>query len=77
MTEEQINHALRQRYGCLQSDIDDESREPERLILDALQTGPCWLDSNNEYSRSITARFRLLLSGQIEKDPNGWRLSKT
>lgn len=77
MTEEQINHALRRRYGFPQDTIDDPDREPEQVILDELQAGPSWLDCLCACGRCITARHRLLLSGQIEPDPHGWRLSKT
>jgi hypothetical protein len=77
MAEEQINHALRRRYGCPQDTIDDPDREPEQVILDELQAGPSWLDCLCACGRCITARHRLLLSGQIEPDPHGWRLSKT
>jgi len=75
MTEEQINHALRRRYGFPQDTIDDPDREPEQVILDELQAGPSWLDCLCACGRCITARHRLLLSGQIEQDPHGWRLS--
>ena len=76
MTEEQINRALRTRYGCRQSDIDDPSRDPEQEILTELQAGPSWLDCLCACGRCITARHRLILSGQIEKDPNGWRIKQ-
>jgi len=77
MTEEQINHALRRRYGCPQDTIDDPDREPEQVILDELQAGPSRLDCLCACDRCNTARFRLILSGQIEQDSHGWRLSKT
>ena len=77
MTEEQINHKLRHVYGCRSEDINDPGREPEQAILFALETGNSWLTRFLRDDRDITARFRLLLSGQIEKDPNGWRISKT
>jgi hypothetical protein len=77
MTEEQINHALRQRYGCRSEDINDPRYHAELSILDALYRGPSWLEFTHYSERLICARFRLILSGQIEQDPNGWRLSKT
>ena len=76
MTEEQIDHALRQRYGCRNEDINDPSREPEAEILAHLERGPCWLTHIFFKPRQNVARFRLLLSGQIEQDPNGWRIKQ-
>jgi len=77
MTEEQVNHKLRVVYGCSSEDINDPSREPEAALLAHLEREPCWLTHIYSDPRQITARFRLILSGQIEQDPNGWRLSKT
>jgi hypothetical protein len=77
MTEEQINHKLRHVYGCRSEDISDPGREPEQAILRELQIAPNWLTTWFHSPRDIVARFRLLLSGQIEKDPHGWRISKT
>ena len=77
MTEEQINHKLRHVYGCRSEDINDPRREPEQAILDELQSGPSWLDEYMFHDRDKVARYRLILSGQIERDPNGWRISKT
>ena len=77
MTEEQINHALRQRYGCRTEDIHDPSREPEALLLAHLEREPCWLTHIYSDPRQIVARYRLILSGQIEQDPHGWRLSNS
>ena len=76
MTEEQINHKLRHVYGCRFEDINDPSREPEAALLAQLEREPCWPTHIYSDPRQIVARFRLLLSGQIEQDPNGWRLSK-
>jgi hypothetical protein len=77
MTEEQINHKLRHVYGCRSEDINDPSREPEAEILARLELGPCWLTHIYYSQRAIVARYRLILSGQIEPDPHGWRISKT
>ena len=77
MTEEQINHALRYWYGCRSEDINDPSREPEAAILDQLHDGPAFLPMAFMSARYVVARYRLLLSRQIEPDPNGWRISKT
>jgi hypothetical protein len=77
MTEEQINHKLRHVYGCDRADINDPSREPEAAMLAHLEQGGRWLTHIYSDPRQIVARYRLILSGQIEPDPNGWRLSKT
>jgi hypothetical protein len=77
MTEEQINHKLRHVYGCRTEDINDPSREPEAALLAHLERGPCWLTHIFFAPRQNVARFRLILSGQIEQDPHGWRISKT
>jgi hypothetical protein len=77
MTEEQINHKLRHVYGCRSEDINDPSREPEAALLAHLERGPCWLTHTFHSWRDTVARFRLLLSGQIEQDPHGWRLSNS
>ena len=76
MTEEQINHKLRVVYGCRSEDINDPRRHAELSILDTLSRGPSWLEFTHYSERLICARFRLILSGQIEKDPNGWRISR-